>query len=305
MPDSTNHPFSAAIFIVTRGVARTAIIVMLAMLTTQCGVPSASTAEPIPAPPTVLLVSSPPPLAATAGMASPTALPKHPPPSRPRPSPIVRFAQLLPDHHGWLLANQELWWTNDSGDHWRAITPALPPATAIAQAAFADATHGWLLLVAATDSTPGHARVSAMRTTDTGQTWQLFPVTTYTNCFSCLYAASNSAQSGHVHGLSFLDAHQGWILVNRTETMNSSSADLFRTGDGGQTWQQLPVVSVWGDPLTVAGKLSGRSVPLRQVCYATDPQYTLAGSRAPAACAPPAHLPADTPAYGRTGRTVP
>jgi len=240
MHDNTNHPFSAAIFIVIRRVARIGIIVMLSVLSTQCGVPSASTAEPTPSPPTAILVSSPTPLAATLDMANPTSLPKHPPPSRPRPSPVARFAQLLPDHHGWLLADQELWWTDDGGDHWRAITPALPPATTIAQAAFVDAVHGWLLLVGATESIPGHIYVSAMRTTDSGQTWQISSVTTYTNCFSCMYAASNSAQSDHVHALSFLDAHQGWILVNRTESMNSRSADLFHTGDGGQTWQQIP-----------------------------------------------------------------
>lgn len=153
------------------------------------------------------------------------------------PAPEVRAAQLLTAKHGWLLTKQALWWTDDNGDHWRTITPMFVPASTIAQVTFIDIAHGWLVVAAQLDTTPGHAEIRVLQTQNGGQSWQSFRAATYTDCFSC---------TSLTHSLFFLNPEEGWLVINRTETMSSAPAELFHTEDGGRTWHQLPAPPRFG-----------------------------------------------------------
>jgi len=119
--------------------------------------------------------------------------------------------------------------TADGGETWREMTlPESDPG--FTQAAFfLDAKMGWVGVgYPQDDSGSGEQPVAVMSTRDGGQVWQVQE----------LEVQSPFGDPGHIIDVWFLDAQHGWVSLDFTATMNSSTGELLRTADGGRTWEQ-------------------------------------------------------------------
>jgi photosystem II stability/assembly factor-like uncharacterized protein len=119
--------------------------------------------------------------------------------------------------------------TTDGGHTWRASRLPLPAdAVGIRQITFVDARHGWLLVSLGAGA--GSEGVQILRTTDGGANW-----TTVSRTAGVLPAAGSLPLSGIKTGLAFRDAATGWATAIVPGPVDSSW--LYRTRDGGHTWQ--------------------------------------------------------------------
>lgn len=144
------------------------------------------------------------------------------------------------ERSGWLLAGRQLYWTDTAGTTWRDITPDGIEEAQAAAAAFTQDGRGWLVSAAA-DAT-GVARYTLARTEDRGQTWQQAAL--------ALFADSEAGNYPAALYLERLDAVTGWLVVKHVTSSNFSAGDLFRTTDGGQTWERLSLPL--GEPVQFA-----------------------------------------------------
>jgi photosystem II stability/assembly factor-like uncharacterized protein len=141
--------------------------------------------------------------------------------------PQTRASQLVAPGQGWTLVDGRLWWTDDSGAAWREITPAAVQGNWLG-VAFFDPETGWV----ASQSADGALHV--LRTLNGGLTWQ----------DSSPSAAANSATSALDEAfVEFTSPSDGWISVKFQSGASFSLGELYRTTDGGQTWQRfsLPI----------------------------------------------------------------
>lgn len=138
-------------------------------------------------------------------------------------SPVSKISNfsLLAAEQGWTLVNGRLYWTANNGLSWTERGPA----GVLAQAAFfLNDQQGWLLSAA--------QPFLIYRTLDAGQSWQGFALP---DTADLVGARSTS--------LFFLDAQNGWISLRLPSSANFSLGRLYRTSDGGQTWERLSVPS--------------------------------------------------------------
>ena len=120
---------------------------------------------------------------------------------------------------GWVLSLGALLMTRDGGRHWRDITPG-PPPVELTAVQFLDPTRGWTV-----GGYRAHS-VQVFRTTDGGATWRSNQVTVDTALDA---------------GLDVIDPQHGWLMIaTPATTIFASSGQLFHTGDGGLTWDELP-----------------------------------------------------------------
>jgi photosystem II stability/assembly factor-like uncharacterized protein len=112
------------------------------------------------------------------------------------------------------------------------ITPPDIGGLVVFDVSFASPSIGWMAVGADPNTylpsgdPPFTYPITLMVTADGGRTWQALPIEVERGSW------------GPSFDIFVLDALNGWIVVNRTETMNSSAADLYWTRDGGQTWQK-------------------------------------------------------------------
>jgi hypothetical protein len=153
------------------------------------------------------------------------------------PAPALpRFVDAL---HGWALGldpkhpdvdNRMLWSTRDGGLHYEPLGTMFSGfhhAGDVGEVQFVDRTHGF-----ATSSTLVASGWSVRRTSDGGRTWQ---------------TRSSSEQRGAPFGppaeFEFISATEGYAS-GYTLDLPPHSADLFRTVDGGSSWQRVgPVIT--------------------------------------------------------------
>lgn len=221
----------------------TALLVLVSTLLAACQ--PLATSQAVTSTPSATL--PPPTASATPTAAPPTASPTIAPTITPMPTATkavptpsavevtgVSTAQRLDATRGWAIASGRLFWTEDAGQHWREMTPGLPEAAQIGNAFYLDAQQAWVL---ACETQSSDSLIQVAYTTDGGTNWQssdlatVQQLTAHTDTFWC--GRSNIGE------LFFLDAQQGWAMVDDTETMNSRSGELFHTQDGGQTWQYV------------------------------------------------------------------
>lgn len=155
---------------------------------------------------------------------------------------------LLTAVEGWVLLDQQLYWTRDRGQAWLDITPTPLPNPllnkgsagagydAIRSAFFLNTRRGWLI------SQDGLGNHAIARTTDTGATWQ-------THKLSLFSSGDPDAFAAAIH-LYFVNAQTGWLVTRRATSSAFDVGALFKTTDGGDTWTRLNIPI--GDPVYFA-----------------------------------------------------
>jgi photosystem II stability/assembly factor-like uncharacterized protein len=127
--------------------------------------------------------------------------------------------------------------STDGGAHW---TTVLSDGRQPVDADVHDADHAWVLEADAGGDAPGAQTVVVRSTADGGRSWSSTP---------------SLQLEGTASHLQFADATHGWVFAtSHAEVVNGvSQAVLYRTVDGGSTWQPitaLPDACPGGGPLS-------------------------------------------------------
>jgi photosystem II stability/assembly factor-like uncharacterized protein len=167
-----------------------------------------------------------------------------------QPTLSLREAKLLSPSTGWLWLDEQLYLTRNGGGQWQNITP--PRAETLLGVYFQDETHGWL---AGVDGAAGQPTL--WRTTNGGASWQpLAPLPGIEQPFRAVH-------------FDFISADTGWLLAELDTGLNFSQGRLFKTSDGGQSWQELS--APLGGPINFVTADAGWLVggPTRSALYRT------------------------------------
>ncbi len=133
----------------------------------------------------------------------------------------VEAFQLLTKSTGWLQRGGRLYRTDDGGQTWREITPAVKGSVTVTH--FLDGKRAWVVLADGDAAT-----YSLARTEDGGVTWSTAPLD--------LAALGPTAPPAEPAYLYFADGAHGWLVVKQLTSSNFSLGTLYATDDGGKTW---------------------------------------------------------------------
>jgi photosystem II stability/assembly factor-like uncharacterized protein len=125
---------------------------------------------------------------------------------------------------GWVVLGDDLYWSATGDAPWARITPG--PGWHIEAVYFHDERAGLALLSQG-------ARLNLVKTTDGGQTWKRLELS--------LFSVADPASQVGGYFIQFITSQVGWLVAQQATSSNFSSGVLFRTQDGGQTWERLPV----------------------------------------------------------------
>ena len=139
----------------------------------------------------------------------------------------VGEAELVTTTQGWALIGGQLLWTTDGGETWLDITPPGAGESSYRDVFLLDANLGWAALADAPEDAQPSLPIQILHTQDGGTTWT-------SSEFGTVLSLGAIGAPGN---LEFVDPEHGWLSVSQTLTMNSSAADLYRTTDGGLTWE--------------------------------------------------------------------
>lgn len=140
----------------------------------------------------------------------------------------VRDYAALGSRSGWLLVANRLYRTEDGGSSWADITP--PGALELAAVHFLDAQQGWVMLNPGLPGEMGSLSLELATTQDGGATWQVSPV---------VLQGDESPVPPVAYFLEFVDPQAGWLVAKQATSSNFSAGSLYRTLDGGLTWELL------------------------------------------------------------------
>ena len=137
----------------------------------------------------------------------------------------------LSPQDGWTLSSTQLLWTADNGQSWSDRTPGLVAGEGLRAAYFLTPETGWAASPALSAQS-GAESWQIYRTGDGGTTWDS----------SVLEIGSDpsEANSEQVY-LHFADNQHGWLVVQQVSSSNFRPGRLFRSADGGQTWQEANI----------------------------------------------------------------
>jgi photosystem II stability/assembly factor-like uncharacterized protein len=180
-------------------------------------------------------------LTALAGM-FPSTTPTPVPTLLPGEKIVLTWIDMRPAGAGWAIeASGKIVHTRDGGSTWKDVTPT--PDRYVPGGFFAlDAQRAWatpfvgggMYSVASSTSPRG---ATLWHTTDGGASWQPSPAL----CLSGLCGAYYDVSPAFIDplALQFLDESHGWMLLNVEHHMFQDRYRVFRTTDGGSTWEFL------------------------------------------------------------------
>lgn len=144
--------------------------------------------------------------------------------------PQILDLDTLDSQQGWVLNPGSLLWTTNGGADWRAIQPALSENEQLSSVYFLTPRDGWV--VARSSEMSSEATWTLYHSTDGGGTWQATP----------LPGAQELADTWSGKSwLSFTDLQHGWLVLEQSSSSSFSTGMLFRTVDGGSTWEKAQV----------------------------------------------------------------
>lgn len=140
----------------------------------------------------------------------------------------IRAFDRLSAVEGWIWFGERLFLTRDGGLSWQDITPSLDDGLQLAAIDFRNAENGWAVL--AKPSTDGKNAPFIAHTSNGGRDWQIDPIPLQDSDRYLPIAQSY---------LTAWDAETLWIVQKIVSSANFSLGFLYRTLDGGKTWQRL------------------------------------------------------------------
>jgi photosystem II stability/assembly factor-like uncharacterized protein len=135
----------------------------------------------------------------------------------------IEDMQALPNGIGWFLNGDHLIWRDAEHSTWGRSNLPINGSQTILGVTFQDDSRGWL---AAQDPTTGE--ITFYKTVDSNDVWEKI---------SAIIPSSQASQAS----LTFIDHQTGWLALRLQSSSNFSLGELFRTGDGGRTWVELPL----------------------------------------------------------------
>jgi len=148
-----------------------------------------------------------------------------------RSPPAVQAMDFVSADKGWLVMGQELFWTDDAGNQWRNITPL--SIDDVQTAYFLDNQYGWVVGIKPNKAEKqvylNEHTLKLAYSTDGGVTWQ-----------SNVISIKVNEPIARLQ-LQFVDRQIGWLNLTIATSINFSRGLLFKTTDGGQTWQPLNI----------------------------------------------------------------
>jgi hypothetical protein len=162
---------------------------------------------------------------------SASALRSTAPTAQTQPAELLRDFGPLSDTQGWVLLGEQLYLASNSGAAWKPITPALPGGAIIHAVNFIETMR--IEILWSEYQADGSLVLQLESSSDQGLHWNHSIVQTLLPDDPAANVANAS--------MTWLDGNTGWIAVKQHTGSNFSSGILFRTVDGGQTWQRLPL----------------------------------------------------------------
>ncbi len=162
----------------------------------------------------------------------------------PQGADTIRAYVFIDAQHGWVALGASILATSDGGGSWQARSTAPGQVAALA---FQSLQEGWM------QAGPGF-----FTTHDGGSTWQaagqaspalspmLPPVTTRTGNGEEAYGFCQDKTADLAGPFFALDAHTGWAFCTSSAMDHFTFHDLYRTTDGGVTWQLLTGQAPYG-----------------------------------------------------------
>ncbi|GMV33530.1 MAG: hypothetical protein DYG85_02460 [Chloroflexi bacterium CFX1] len=152
-------------------------------------------------------------------------------------SPSIINIEMLDEVFGWAMTEEKIIRTNDGGVTWYDVTPpGLTEAGYLAFTFFLDADHAWVQLPDMNRYPNGG---TLYRTTDGGLTWEIF---------------DTPFSGGSIH---FVNESAGWTMADFGVGAGSMAVSIFKTVDGGGTWERVytndPNIEGAGDTLPLGG----------------------------------------------------
>jgi photosystem II stability/assembly factor-like uncharacterized protein len=145
-------------------------------------------------------------------------------------SPALDSIYMQDANIGWGLSQNGVFHTKDGGRHWTDVTPQEGwEAKSIVKGFFLDPESGWVMQPLGDNSGQG----TLYHTRDGGRSWEAVSVPFGPN------------------PLQFLSSMDGWVMADRGAAAGSQAMDVYKTTDGGATWQK--VASAGPNPQAAGG----------------------------------------------------
>ena len=151
------------------------------------------------------------------------------PQAQTQPAGDFRDFGLITNTDGWVLVGNQLNLTTSGGAGWSDITPAMTPSANIQAVQFLDNQMGWVLW--SDSQADGSQVLQIAHTSDQGKSWN--------NSLVQTLSPDDPDADMESASMLWLDENTGWVSIKRRTGTNFSSGTLFRTEDGGLTWQRL------------------------------------------------------------------
>lgn len=204
---------------VTRKLA-IAVVMSLSVMACSFLFPQKPTPTIGPMPPIQVITDTPVSLPAA------TPIPAATDTQSPAPTPVAVVTappaqsdlEMVDAQTGWGITDQSVYRTTNGWKSWTDVTPRFANSLPVSggQGFFLDVNQAWILY---STSDPNSGQL--YHTTDGGQNWMFNGIP---------FPAAR---------LQFLDAKNGWALVDRGAGAGSEAVDVYRTHDSGANWTQV------------------------------------------------------------------